>query len=37
MRLAYVGSGSRHQFVKLEINPAVNNGSGLSTNQRRDL
>ena len=35
MRLAYVGSGSRHQFVNLEINPAVNNGSGLSTNSRR--
>ncbi|MDP9049147.1 MAG: TonB-dependent receptor [Acidobacteriota bacterium] len=35
MRLAYVGSGSRHQFVNLEINPAVNNGSGLSANSRR--
>ena len=35
MRLAYVGSGSRHQFVNLEINPAVNNGSGLSANARR--
>jgi hypothetical protein len=23
-RIAYVGSGSRHQFVNLEINPAVN-------------
>ena len=34
MRLAYVGSSSRHQFVNLEINPAVNNGIG-STNQRR--
>lgn len=34
-RVAYVGSGSRHQFVNLEINPSVNNGSGLSTNQRR--
>ncbi len=32
MRLAYVGSRSRHQFVNLEINPSVNNGSGLSTN-----
>jgi Carboxypeptidase regulatory-like domain len=27
VRLAYVGSGSRHQFVNLEINPAVNTGS----------
>jgi hypothetical protein len=35
LRLAYVGSGSRHQFVNLEINPAVNTGSGLSTNARR--
>ncbi|HTV08501.1 MAG TPA: TonB-dependent receptor [Candidatus Aquilonibacter sp.] len=35
MRLAYVASGSRHQLVNLELNPAVNNGSGLSTNQRR--
>ena len=35
MRLAYVGSGSRHQFVNLELNPAANTGSGLSTNQRR--
>lgn len=35
MRLAYVGSTSRHQFVSLEVNPAVNNGSGLSTDQRR--
>ena len=34
-RLAYVGSRSRHQFVNLEVNPSVNNGSGLSTNQRR--
>ncbi len=34
-RIAYVGSGSRHQFVNLEVNPSVNNGSGLSTNQRR--
>ena len=35
VRLAYVGSGSRHQFVNLELNPGVNTGSGLSTNQRR--
>jgi hypothetical protein len=35
MRLAYVGSRSRHQFVNLDLNPAVNNGSGLSTNARR--
>ena len=35
MRVAYVGSRSRHQFVNLELNPAVNNGSGLSTNARR--
>jgi hypothetical protein len=35
MRLAYVGSLSRHQFVNLEVNPAVNTGSGLSTNSRR--
>jgi Carboxypeptidase regulatory-like domain len=34
-RIAYVGSASRHQFVNLEINPAVNTGSGLSTNARR--
>ena len=26
LRAAYVGSGSRHQFVNLEINPAVNTG-----------
>jgi hypothetical protein len=26
-RFAYVGSASRHQFVELEINPAVNTGS----------
>jgi hypothetical protein len=25
-RIAYVGSGSRHQFVNLELNPAVNTG-----------
>lgn len=35
VRLAYVGSGSRHQFVNLELNPSVNNSSGLSTNARR--
>ncbi len=40
VRLAYVGSGSRHQFVNLELNPSVNNTgvanlSGLSTNARR--
>lgn len=35
IRLAYVGSQSRHQFVNLELNPAVNNGTSLSTNQRR--
>lgn len=34
-RVAYVASGSRHQFVNLEINPSVNTGSGLSINQRR--
>jgi hypothetical protein len=35
MRLAYVGGQSRHLFVNQELNPAVNNGSGLSTTQRR--
>jgi hypothetical protein len=35
VRLAYVGSGSRHQFVNLELNPTVNNGSGLGVNSRR--
>jgi len=36
MRVAYVGSGSRHQFVNLELNPAVNTTPvSLSTNQRR--
>lgn len=40
VRLAYVGSGSRHQFVNLELNPSVNNVgvptlSGLSVNARR--
>ena len=34
MRLAYVGSVSRHQLVNLEVNPSVNNGNG-NTNQRR--
>lgn len=34
LRVAYVGSGSRHLWVNLEVNPAVNNGVG-STNQRR--
>ncbi|HEX8710640.1 MAG TPA: TonB-dependent receptor, partial [Terracidiphilus sp.] len=33
-RAAYVGSASRHQFVNLEINPMVNNGSG-GTDSRR--
>src|ERR1035441_10302920 len=28
MRVAYVVSGSRHQFVNLELNPEVNNGLG---------
>jgi len=35
MRLAYVGSRSRHQFINLDLNPSVNNGSGLSANDRR--
>jgi hypothetical protein len=35
IRVAYVGSGSRHQFVNLDLNPSVNTGSGLSTNARR--
>jgi Carboxypeptidase regulatory-like domain len=34
-RVAYVASLSRHQFVNLELNPAVNNASGLSSNARR--
>ena len=34
-RVAYVGSGSRHQFVNLEINPEVNNGVSGSANNRR--
>jgi hypothetical protein len=32
VRVAYVGSGSRHQFVNLDINPAVNTGSFTGTN-----
>src|ERR1035441_5453727 len=35
MRIAYVGSGSRHQFVNLELNPEVNNGLGGNVNYRR--
>ena len=44
MRIAYVGSMSRHQFVNLDLNPSVNTGafvngawvkSALGTNQRR--
>jgi hypothetical protein len=35
VRVAYVASGSRHQFVNLEINPSVNTGSGLAANLRR--
>lgn len=35
MQVAYVASGSRHQLVELDLNPAVNTGSGLSTNARR--
>ena len=31
MRLAYVGSISRHQFVNLELNPAVNTASMVGT------
>lgn len=35
-RIAYAGSGSRHQFVNLDINPAVNiAGSTLNANARR--
>jgi hypothetical protein len=38
-RAAYVGSGSRHQFVNLEINPTVNFGTtankAMGTNNRR--
>jgi hypothetical protein len=35
LRVAYVGSVSRHQFVNLELNPEVNNGVGGSANNRR--
>ncbi len=35
LRIAYVGSVSRHQYVDLELNPAVNNGANISTDQRR--
>jgi hypothetical protein len=35
VRVAGVSSASRHLFVNLELNPEVNNGSGLSTAQRR--
>jgi len=35
VRIAYIGSQSRHLFYAMENNPAVNTGSGLSTNQRR--
>ncbi|MGO8756992.1 MAG: carboxypeptidase regulatory-like domain-containing protein [Terracidiphilus sp.] len=31
MRLAYVGSASRHQFVELEVNPSVNTGTYASS------
>jgi hypothetical protein len=31
MRLAYVGSASRHQFVELEINPSVNTATNTGT------
>jgi hypothetical protein len=31
MRLAYVGSASRHQFVELEVNPAVNDSTNTGT------
>jgi hypothetical protein len=31
MRLAYVGSASRHQFVELEVNPGVNTGVNTGT------
>jgi Carboxypeptidase regulatory-like domain len=30
-RLAYVGSASRHQFVELEVNPAVNDSTNTGT------
>ena len=39
LRVAYVGSTSRHQFVSVELNPSVNltglTGAGLGVNQRR--
>src|ERR1039457_5738391 len=35
MRVAYVGSRSRHQFVNLELISEVNNSSGLIANARR--
>jgi hypothetical protein len=39
LRVAYVGSTSRHQFVSVELNPAVNltglTGASLGVNQRR--
>jgi hypothetical protein len=35
LRVAYVGSVSRHQYVDLELNPSVNNGANLSADQRR--
>ena len=35
VRIAYVGSGSRHQFVNLELNPEVNNGLSGNANFRR--
>jgi hypothetical protein len=31
MRLTYVGSASRHQFVELEVNPGVNTGVNTGT------
>jgi hypothetical protein len=34
MRLAYVGSQSRHLFVNLEVNPAVNTGTYSSSTQK---
>jgi Carboxypeptidase regulatory-like domain len=33
-RLAYVGSGSRHQFVELELNPGVNTGTYSTATQK---
>lgn len=35
LSIAYVGSVSRHQFVNLELNPAVDNGTKLGTDLRR--